>query len=528
MTNCAIWTAILFWMLTVPSFSLNLTADEACKLTTNPSFCKWVLQPQERSDLGGYSQYLLSQSLSHATRVSDLVQRTLVRKAMQGSGAWLGALQDCLHLSQLNTKYLNSTFTTLKAINGAAGLAINKADDVHTLLSAVVTNQETCHDGLKRSLGSQHGDGLQHLVSNGSELYRASLAMFALSRDLKCPRKREGGGDLPHELRVRRDGRLRMHGKVVVAQDGSGHFRSINEAIAAAPENMHPGNGYHVIRIKAGVYEEIVQIGRSYRNIKLVGDGMRRTIITGNRSVAGGFNTFTSATLTVWGDNFVATGITIRNTAGPAMGQAVAVLNGADKSVFYRCGFEGYQDTLCVHSQSQFYRECNIYGTADFIFGDAAAVFQLCNIYVRKPLPGQANMLTAQARTYPHNKTGIVIIHSNILATRELEVAAARGEVQSYLGRPWREYSRTVIILSTIGGFINPAGWSPWGDFVPRTLYYGEYRNRGAGASTKHRVKWPGYHLMSVADARKFTVGRFIDGGSWLPATKVPFSLGLF
>ncbi|KAF3795733.1 hypothetical protein EJ110_NYTH04420 [Nymphaea thermarum] len=226
----------------------------------------------------------------------------------------------------------------------------------------------------------------------------------------------------------------------------------------------------------------------------------------------------------VWGDNFVATGITIRNTAGPAMGQAVAVLNDADKSAFYRCGFEGYQDTLCVHSQNQFYRKCNIYGTVDFIFGDGAAVFQLCNIYVRKPQPGQANMVTAQARTDPHNKTGIVIMHSNILATQELEVAAARGEVQSYLGRPWKEYSRTVIMLSNIGGFINPAGWSPWhrehGDFAPRTLYVGEYRNRGAGASTRQRVKWPGYHLMSVADAKKFTVGRFIDGGTWLPATK--------
>ncbi|XP_031498016.1 pectinesterase-like [Nymphaea colorata] len=477
----------------------------------------------------------------------------LLEKATPESGAWLGALENCLLLSQLNTMYLNSTFATLNAVNKSAELAIEKADDVHTLLSAIVTTQETCHDGLQTASWLQERDALQQLVANESPFYRASLAMFPP----KDPRKRELGRDLLQELKVRRDGLphwvndkkffqvgsgsgvrsgeelfdvrgLLMHGKVVVAQNGSGNFRSINDAIAAAPEDLHPSDGYHVIKIKAGVYEENICIGSSKRNIMMVGDGIQKTIITGRRSVAGGASTYNSSTLIVLGENFVAIGITIRNTAGPAMGQAVAFLNGSDKSVLHQCSIEGYQDTLYVYSFRQFYRECNIFGTVNFIFGDAAAVFQLCNIYARVPLSGQENMVTAQGRVNPYKQTGIAIIHSNILATPKVEVAAARGEEQSYLGRPWKEYSRTVIMLSNIRGFINPAGWSAWsGDFALSTLYYGEYGNRGAGASTRNRVKWLEYHLMTIDDARNFTAGSFIDGSTWLPATKVPFSLGL-
>src|SRR4051812_33194604 len=108
--------------------------------------------------------------------------------------------------------------------------------------------------------------------------------------------------------------------------------------------------------------------------------------------------------------------MTFENTAGPEKHQAVALRSGSDKSVFYRCSIKGYQDTLYVYSQRQFYRECDIYGTVDFIFGDAAAVLQGCNIYARKPASGQKNTVTAQARTDPGENTGIIIHNCRISA----------------------------------------------------------------------------------------------------------------
>lgn len=229
----------------------------------------------------------------------------------------------------------------------------------------------------------------------------------------------------------------------------------------------------------------------------------------------------------VMGEGFIARDMTFENTAGPQKHQAVALRSGSDFSVFYRCSFKGYQDTLYVHSQRQFYRDCDIYGTVDFIFGDAAVVFQNCNIYARKPMSGQKNTVTAQGRTDPNQNTGIIIHGSRITATSDLK--PVQGSVKTYLGRPWQKYSRTVIMKSFLDKVIDPKGWLPWsGSFALSTLSYGEYMNKGAGASTSGRVKWPGYHVITSASAaEKFTVAKFLAGDSWIPSTGVPFSAGL-
>jgi pectinesterase len=219
--------------------------------------------------------------------------------------------------------------------------------------------------------------------------------------------------------------------------------------------------------------------------------------------------------------------MTFENTAGPQKHQAVALRSGSDFSVFYSCSFKGYQDTLYVHSQRQFYRDCDIYGTVDFIFGDAVAVLQNCNIYVRRPMSKQKNTVTAQGRTNPGENTGIVIHNSRVMAAPDLR--PVQGSFKSYLGRPWKKYSRTVFLKSNIDGLIDPAGWLPWkGDFALSTLYYGEYMSTGSGASTKGRVKWPGYHtITSPLEAGKFTVENFLAGNSWISAAGVPFESGL-
>ena len=225
----------------------------------------------------------------------------------------------------------------------------------------------------------------------------------------------------------------------------------------------------------------------------------------------------------VSGDGFIARDMTFENTAGPQKHQAVALRSGSDFSVFYRCSFKGYQDTLYVYSLRQFYRDCDVYGTVDFIFGDAAVVFQNCNIYIRTPMSGQKNTVTAQGRQDPNENTGIVIHNSRVAAAGDL------SSFKSYLGRPWKKYSRTVFMKSTLDGIIDPAGWLPWqGSFALSTLYYAEYMNTGAGAGTGGRVNWPGYHVLkSPAEAGKFTVGSFLAGGSWIPGTGVPFDTGL-
>ncbi|PIA61291.1 hypothetical protein AQUCO_00300669v1 [Aquilegia coerulea] len=228
----------------------------------------------------------------------------------------------------------------------------------------------------------------------------------------------------------------------------------------------------------------------------------------------------------VVGQGFVAVNITVRNTAGAIKHQAVAVRNGADMSTFYSCSFEGYQDTLYTHSMRQFYRECDVYGTVDFIFGNAAVVLQECNIYPRLPMRGQFNPITAQGRTDPNQSTGISIHNCTIKAAPDL--AASNGTTKSYLGRPWKEYSRTVFMQSFIDSLIDPAGWHEWdGNFALSTLYYAEYDNRGPGSSTANRVTWPGYHVIGAANATAFTVSNFLSGDSWLPATGVPGDSGL-
>nr|XP_011470455.1 PREDICTED: probable pectinesterase/pectinesterase inhibitor 47 [Fragaria vesca subsp. vesca] len=174
-----------------------------------------------------------------------------------------------------------------------------------------------------------------------------------------------------------------------------------------------------------------------------------------------------------------------------------------------RCSFEGYQDTLYAHSLRQFYKECDIYGTVDFIFGNAAAVFQSCNLYARKPMPNQKNAFTAQGRTDPNQNTGISIHNCTIEAAPDLAM----------------DLNSTLNFWEGLGSSV---GWLEWNGTVGLdTLYYGEFENHGPGANTSRRVQWPGYSLMNATQALNFTVLNFTLGDTWLPYTDIPFFAGL-
>lgn len=222
----------------------------------------------------------------------------------------------------------------------------------------------------------------------------------------------------------------------------------------------------------------------------------------------------------------MAKNIGFENTAGPEGHQAVALRVSADYVVFYNCQIDGYQDTLYVHSHRQFYRDCTISGTVDFIFGDAKTVFQNCNIVVRKPMGGQSCMITAQGRTDQRESTGIVIHNCRI--TGDPTYIPVKAVNKAYLGRPWKEFSRTIIMRTTIENVIDPAGWLPWnGDFALDTLHYAEFENSGPGSNQAQRVKWVGIKKLSSKQVLRFSPARFLRGNLWIPKNRVPYTANL-
>ncbi|KAK6122400.1 hypothetical protein DH2020_043842 [Rehmannia glutinosa] len=409
---------------------------------------------------------------------------------------------------------------TIYQLNRSIGSQIH----AQTWLSAAIANEQTCQNGFLDFNLSSHLKSFPIILSDFSKFLRNSLAINKQKRN----RRSLGHDHFPDWISAvyRKLIQSSIEADIVVAKDGSGDYRTICEALGAA-EKQRSGLKRFVIYVKKGVYRENVEIKKSMKNLMFVGDGIDATIVTGNRNVQDGFTTFRSATFAVSGDGFIARGMTFENTAGPHKHQAVALRSDSDFSIFYNCSFKGHQDTLYVHSQRQFYRECDIHGTIDFIFGDALSVFQNCNIYVRKPMPNQKNTVTAQGRKDPNENTAIIIHNSHVKASSDLK--PVENLYQSYLGRPWKEYSTTVFMKCRIDGFIDPAGWVPWsGDFALRTLYYGEYMNTGSGAGVGGRVKWPGFHVIrSEAVAGKFSIGRILAGDEWIPASGVPFTAGL-
>ena len=225
----------------------------------------------------------------------------------------------------------------------------------------------------------------------------------------------------------------------------------------------------------------------------------------------------------------MAIGMGFQNTAGAEKHQAVALLVQSDKAIFLNCKMDGFQDTLYAHSKAQFYRNCIISGTVDFIFGDAAAVFQNCILILRRPMDNQQNIVTAQGRADAREATGFVLQKCEFQAEAALR-DAARPAIRNYLGRPWRECSRTVFMESEIPDFIDKAGYLPWnGDFGLKTLWYAEYANRGPGADTAGRVAWPGYKkVISKEEADKFTVQNFLHAEPWLKPTGTPVKYGFW
>ncbi|XP_026445089.1 pectinesterase-like isoform X1 [Papaver somniferum] len=313
---------------------------------------------------------------------------------------------------------------------------------------------------------------------------------------------------------------------VVVALDGSGKYKSVGDALQEVPmKNKKP----FIIYVKEGLYNEWVNITKQMTNVMLIGDGATKTKITNNKGFTDGINTFSTATFSVVGDGFMAKDIGFENSAGAVKHQAVALRVSADMSIFYRVQIDGYQDTLYAHANRQFYRECTITGTIDFIFGAAMALFQNCKIIVRKPMENQSNMVLASGRKTKYDPAALVL--QNCTITADPLLFPERFTLKSYLGRPWKEYARHIIMDSQIDDLIDPAGWHEWmGDFGLNTCFFAEVNNRGPGAALTKRVKWRGVKTGALPPEhfKQFTAtSNVMKGGKFIMNSGVPYTAGM-
>jgi len=429
------------------------------------------------------------------------------------------ALEDCILLMDLSRDRL----ATL-----SSAMADEDSTNARTWLSAVLTNHGTCLDGLKGLVKSTMETHIEPLRAQTSTL----LAMLNTISPSKTDELMKFINEFPswvshHDrklLLLEASSAKDVQANVVVAKDGSGKFKTVQEAVDSSPDN---GKSRYVIYVKKGVYKENVSIGKKKINLMMIGDGMDATVITGSLNVVDGATTFNSATLAAVGDGLILQDLKIENTAGPQKHQAVALRVGADQAIINRCRLDAYQDTLYSHSLRQFYRDSSISGTVDFIFGNSAVVFQNCDLIARKPMDKQQNLMTAQGREDPNQNTGTSIQSCRVIASSDLQ--PVKKTFPTYLGRPWKAYSRSVFMQSYIDDHVDPKGWLEWdGDFALKTLFYGDYQNKGPGAGTSGRVKWPGYHVITDPNvAKSFTVAVLIQGGSWLKGTGVAFTEGL-
>ncbi|XP_054811037.1 pectinesterase-like [Prosopis cineraria] len=510
--------------------SSSSSIDFWCNQTPYPEPCKYHMmshshhkfEPKHRSE---FRKMLVQSAMEQAQVMREQAQNygpnfvTTTQRFV---------FNDCLKLNDNTIFHLNQTLLALHTSNSCSSLL-----DAQTWLSTALTNIETCRSSTSqlrvREFTAQNNvsDNVRRMISNVLAVNNGDIVMMkqqnnnTQKKTCGFPSWFSGRNRLLISLKP-----SSLKANIVVAQDGTGHFKTVQAAIDEASRRTVKTR--FVIRVKRGTYEENIEVDKDNENLMIVGDGMNVTIITSNRSVKDGITPSMSATAGIDGAHFVAQDITFRNTAGPEKGQAVALRSASDLSVFYRCSIEGYQDTLMAHAQRQFYRDCRIFGTVDFIRGNAAAVFQNCIILVRRPLQGQANMITAQGRGDPFQNTGISIINSQIRAAPDLRPVV--DSYQTYLGRPWQQYARVVVMKSYIEGLVNPLGWSPWGDsdFGQDTCYFGEYMNNGAGSSTQSRVQWPGFHVMtSQNETQQFTVAGLLAGSIWLPQAGVPFDIGI-
>jgi pectinesterase len=294
---------------------------------------------------------------------------------------------------------------------------------------------------------------------------------------------------------------------VVVAADGTGDFKTVQEAINAVPEENEERR---VIHVKPGTYREQVVVKASKRFITLRGADKdpRKTIITFDRyatiedPAAPGkrIGVYGTESVSVQADNFTAENITFENSAG-RRAAAMALHATGDKQVFRNCRFLGWQDTVFVASRRMYFRDCYFEGRVDFITGPATAVFENCHLHAT-----DGGVITA-ASTKPETPFGLVFLKARVTCKED----------RSYLGSPWQPGAATAFIECELGENLWPQGWTEWrGTEHHKTARFVEYRNTGPGAHPEKRPRWT--RQLSEAEAQLYTVENILGGpDQWKP-----------
>jgi pectinesterase len=295
---------------------------------------------------------------------------------------------------------------------------------------------------------------------------------------------------------------------LVVAADGTGQYRKVQDAIMAIPDGR--SDRPVVIRIKPGAYKELIYIQREKRFFRLIGEDAKRTVLTydlqANMKDKDGkpIGTFRTPSTMIDADDFLAENITFENSAGP-VGQALAIRVDGDRAVFRNCRFLGWQDTILLNRGRQYFDNCYIEGHVDFIFGGATAFFDKCEIRCLR------NGYITAASTPKDEPFGFVF--------RDCKITGAPG-AKTYLGRPWRDFAAVAFVHTQMSDVVRPEGWHNW-DKPDRekTSRFAEGQSLGAGAAPETRVKWA--KRLSDEEASHLTPSRVLAGRDhWEPTPR--------
>ncbi|HJR99430.1 MAG TPA: pectate lyase [Flavobacterium sp.] len=285
--------------------------------------------------------------------------------------------------------------------------------------------------------------------------------------------------------------------QIIVAQDGTGDYTSIQEAIYNSPSFPYQRV---LITVKNGVYNEKVRIPEWNTKISLIGESKEKTIISYDDSFGkinlGRNSTFMTPTVLVEANDFTASNLTIQNTAG-AVGQAIALSVIADRVVVSNCIILGNQDTLYASGEGfkQYYKDCFIEGTVDFIFGGGTAVFDNCTIN------SKSNAYITAASTPESSKYGFVFLNCKL--------TAGEKATEVYLGRPWRITAKTVYLNCEMGKHIRKEGWNNWSKVdAEKASFYGEYNCSGPGFQPSERASWS--HQLTKKQAKEYTLDKIL------------------
>lgn len=296
--------------------------------------------------------------------------------------------------------------------------------------------------------------------------------------------------------------------KIVVAKDGSGNYKTVQEALDAVKQNNKKNIS---IYIKNGLYKEKLHLDSTKNHVTLIGEDKYQTILTfddhpGKTASDGkSINTRSSYSFLVLGDDFKAENITFRNNAGFTAGQAVALEVDGDRAILTNCRIIGNQDILFLNSEKshQYYQNCYIEGTTDFIFGSATVWFEQCHIHSKK------NSHITAASTPQNHAFGFVF--DDCVLTGDSSIHSAS------LGRPWRPYADVIYMHCFIGQQIRAEGWSKWNNQENFQLArFAEYQSYGPGANSVTRVSWS--KQLTDEDAKKTTLKTVF--GNWNPLSK--------